>query len=133
MSDPFDPLLDRLTPRCAPPDLRARTIARMADEVSAQTRRAKQWRRAGVSVAVLLILAVGLNFWVNERNRAKLAALYGPEPRRSEIESVEQMIESATDAETARWFMRQMTPLRQKRDHDSLKHEQVAINSSTNS
>ncbi|WP_156512988.1 hypothetical protein [Planctomyces sp. SH-PL62] len=78
MSDELERHLKRLTPRKAPPELRARVLAAMDAELATAAPR----RRfpAATATAALLLLAAGLNFLATRENEDRLARAFGPRP-----------------------------------------------------
>jgi hypothetical protein len=126
MSDELENLLGRVTPRGAPPELRSHVISLVTNELGAP---ARPKRRSGLAwmIFVGIFAAVTLNVWVNERHRARLAELYGPDPPATAVEDLRKLIESATDAETAQWFSKRLQTVKPRIDLDSLRREQAIL------
>jgi len=84
MKDDIQRLLESLTPRGAPAELRDDVLGAVADELAAPrsspVRRTRWDVRIGAAVAVSLILAVMLNIWAIRADDARQARLYGPTP-----------------------------------------------------
>jgi hypothetical protein len=124
MTDDPDRLPGPLTPRGAPAELRARTLAAVTGALAARRNR---WRRRRTwAVAAGLLLAVALNGWVSRRGEARLAELYGPEPTPAAVADLARSIESAADADTARWVAGRLTPARRPAG-DPFQRERVWI------
>ena len=130
MTDEPDSLLDRLTPRGAPPELRARVLAAVSEELARQPRSRRVALR-GWAVAAGILLAIALNGWVSRRSEARLAGLYGPESTPGAMLDLARTVESAADAETARWAVRQFVLPRQSREVNPFQIEQEFIQAST--
>jgi hypothetical protein len=126
MKDESDNLLDRVRPRRSPDELRSEILSLVEQELRSGP---VTERRPRLLKTVLLgiVAAVALNAWVTHRNDAKLAKLYGREQLPAAIQNLGQIIESATDAQTARWCTRFLIPERRKIDPDSLRREQSLL------
>ncbi|MFL5339747.1 MAG: hypothetical protein ACJ8F7_06225 [Gemmataceae bacterium] len=127
MSDDPERLLDRLLPRGAPAELRARVLATVAAELRAKPKR--RFRGRGWAVAAGVLLAVALNGWVSRRSEERLAALYGPEPAPADVADLGRSVESVSDADTARWAVQRLAP--RPRDADPFRRERLLLQEST--
>jgi hypothetical protein len=98
-----EPLLEQLTPRGGPADLRARVLDRIGKELEAGSGRG--WQRwCGLAVAAGLVVGSILNVWICSRQERRLAKLYGPTPIPAAIREIAQAVESITDKQTAQWL-----------------------------
>ena len=106
MNDEVERFFEQASSRDATPQLRARILDAVGQELRGTGNR---WqRRAGLAVAVSIVLAVALNAWVVGASNRRRAALYGPKPVPTEIAEICRSIESVTDAETGQWIERQL-------------------------
>lgn len=92
----------------------------------------RRWDRWAVAaVAALLLLGVGLNFWVARTGQAQLAAIYGPQPVPRYIADIADTIASVTDAETGRRVREQLLaaqPSRRITPEDVMRHYEQLLN-----
>jgi hypothetical protein len=101
-SDP-EAWLEQLTPRGAFPDVRARVLAMVNEELRASAR--VPWGRwCGSAIAAGLVIGIALNGWVSWRQEERLTRLYGPPVIPASVAEIAQVVESVTDKPTARWF-----------------------------
>jgi hypothetical protein len=107
MSADSERFLERLTPRGAPPPLRQRVLGAVAHEL-AERPRSRRRRWVSAALAASLLLAVGLNFAVDQAQQTRLAALYGPEPVPQPLADVTRAVEEVADARTAAWFRQEL-------------------------
>ena len=95
-----EPLLEQLAPRGADPTLRAQVLAQVGKELEA--RAGVHWqRRCGWAVAAGVLLAIGLNCWIAERQERRLAHLYGPPPTLATPHEMARTTENRTDVKAA--------------------------------
>jgi hypothetical protein len=101
MSNEIERLLRRPTPRGAPPELRARVLAALTDELNSNRPR---WRTSpSLAAAAAVLAALASNHLVSEAVDRRLAAALGPPPVRRQAAEIAADIASMTDPETGRW------------------------------
>jgi hypothetical protein len=90
-------LLQKLTPRRAPPQLRDTVLADVQSELHARRKRWDRW--ALPAAAALLALAVGFSYWVTTSTDRRIARLYGPEPTPHAINEIADAVTSVAGAD----------------------------------
>jgi hypothetical protein len=98
-------LLQKLTPRRAPPQLRDTVLADVQSELHARRKRWDRW--ALPAAAALLALAVGFSYWVTTNTDRRIARLYGPEPTPHAINEIADAVTSVAGAEAGRSVRRE--------------------------
>ncbi len=124
MMDEIEQRLQELTPRPAPKSLRAGVLAGVSAallnetpsrEVAASVSKNAHPNRSfsstvwGCGVALMLVLSVGMNWWVNVSLDRRLAAIMGPPLRQVEAAEIAQEIAAFTDEETGEWMYQRLT------------------------
>ena len=120
MNEEMERLFEQALARRPAAELRGRVLDAVSEELASGA--GGRWqRRAGLAVAVSILLAVALNAWIVEASNRRRAQLYGPNPVPRQIAEIRQSIESVTDADTGRliekqlaaaWRSRPVPPLR---------------------
>ncbi|MEN6497849.1 MAG: hypothetical protein ABFD16_26420 [Thermoguttaceae bacterium] len=105
--DEIQSLLAPLTPRGAEPELRTRVLAAVAEEL--QTPQRGLWPRAALAVAAAIVVALGLNLWLDHRAEQRLAELFGPPPASKRATEVARMVAEAAGAPAGRWVYERLT------------------------
>ena len=116
MSDEIEGRLRQVTPRGAPPELRPRVLAALADELGsvAPPRRSP---RPGLAVAAALLFSLALNVLVTHTLDRRLAVVLGPPPVPRQAAEIAAEIASVTDPATGRWAYERLAVGRPRGDH----------------
>jgi hypothetical protein len=93
-----------------PIETTSKDTAAPATIVASSTKTDSPWlRRAATTVAASLLLAIGLNVWVNKASDRYLAQLVGPPPVSKGATEVAKTVADITDAQTGQWVYRRLT------------------------
>jgi hypothetical protein len=117
MNDDIERRLREMTPRGAPPDLRALVLAAVGGPLGSAT--PPPFRRSfrpGIAVAAALLASLALNFWVSERLDRRLAIVLGPPPVRKQAAEIAADVASITDSATGQWVYDLLAADRTQRD-----------------
>jgi len=107
MSDEIERLLRQPTPRDAPPELRARVLAAVANELHPARPR---WRPSpSLAAASAVLVALATNYLVSEAVDRRLAAALGPIPARRQAAEIAADVALVTNPETGRWAYQQLS------------------------
>ncbi|WP_165064552.1 hypothetical protein [Paludisphaera rhizosphaerae] len=111
MSDEVENTLANLTPRGAPPELRARILAAVGDELAATEEPPKSYRRfpIGLATAAALLLSVTadrLATWVDEE---RVERAFGPRPVSPAVLELVQDIAKVAGPETGRLALERLS------------------------
>jgi hypothetical protein len=115
MSEDIERRLDHVIPRGAPPELRARVLAAVADELRARPAPPASLLRSlrpAIAVAASVLVGLGLNLWVNDRLDRRLAIVLGPPPPRRQVAEIADDVASITDPATGRWVYQRLAASR---------------------
>ncbi len=137
MNDEPPEIFDRVTPRGAPAELRARVLAvvdrQLADQLDAsddpvscataglsssacRAPAGPRWERiVEIVVAASLLLGVGMNVWQQRADEAWQARVFGPPPVPRAIADLAQAVASVTDAQTGQWVQQRLSDSRPTR------------------
>jgi len=122
MKDDTERLLESLTPRGAPAQLRDDVLGAVADELAATrpspVRRTRWDLRIGATVAVSLVLGVVLNIWAIRSDDARQARLYGPDPLPRQICETVEVAERVAGPECAELVRQRLVSAWQSRPRD---------------
>jgi hypothetical protein len=117
MNDDIERRLRRVTPRGAPPELRARVLAALAAELpSGDPAASRRTFRPALAVAAALLASLGLNFWVNDRLDRRLAVVLGPPPVHRQAAEIAADVASVTDPATGRWVYQRLAASRPREE-----------------
>ena len=104
MNDDIERWLRRVPPRGAPPELRPRVLAAVAEQLRPVTPLPSRGSfRLALAAAAALLASLALNFWVNDRLDRRLALLLGPPPVRKQAAEIAADIASITNNSTGQW------------------------------
>ena len=104
MSDDLERRLRQVTPPGAPPELRHRVLAAVADELNFTHRSRRPLRRVlALAVAAAVLVSLALNSVVSGSIDRRLAVVLGPRPVRRDAAEIAAEIASVTDAPTGQW------------------------------
>jgi hypothetical protein len=120
MNDDIERRLRRVTPRGAPPELRARVLDAVAAELrSAEPASSGRGRplRLAIAIAAGVLASLWLNVWVNDRLDHRLAAVLGPPPVRKQAAELAADVSSITDRATGRWVYQRLVASRPDPDN----------------
>ena len=107
MKDDGESLLDNVTLRGAPPELRGRVLSAVAQELSIDI--VPSWeRRIGRLVAAAVVIGVVLNLWAVRTNDRRLAQLAGPRPVPKQVLEIVEIVESVTGSGTGGWVQQRL-------------------------
>jgi hypothetical protein len=107
MNDEIERLLSQATPKGAPPELRARVLAAVADELNSARPR---WRIPPfLAAAAAVLIALISNYLVSEAVDRRLAAALGPIPVRRQAAEIAADVAMITDPTTGRWAYDRLT------------------------
>jgi hypothetical protein len=107
MSDEIERLLSRPTPRGAPPALRDRVLAAVAEELDAARPRRRFSPSLAAAAAVLVALAS--NYLASEAVDRRLAVALGPRVPQKRAAEIAADVASLTDPATGRWAYERLT------------------------
>lgn len=113
MNDDLERLLRQATPRAAPPELRDRVLAAVAEELDSATR--VGWLLP-LAVAAALLVSLATNVLVNDAVGRRLAVVLGPPPVPKQAAEIAAEIASITDAPTGRWAYARLAASRSRVD-----------------
>ncbi len=115
MSDEIEGRLRQVTPRGAPPELRPRVLAAVADAFDsvAPPRRS---RGPGLAVAAALLFSLALNVLVTATLDRRLAVVLGPPLVSRQAAEIAADIASVTDPATGRWAYERLAAGRPRGD-----------------
>jgi hypothetical protein len=119
MNEDIERRFRRVSPRGAPPELRPRVLAAIADELPPPISRPS--RRAfypGLAAAAGVLIGVASNFWVTDALDRRLAIVLGPPPVSRQAEEIAAEVASITDPTTGRWAYERLVASRPP-DHDA--------------
>jgi hypothetical protein len=104
MSDNVERRLRQVTPHAAPPALRVRVLAAVADELDLVNPSRRSLRRGlAVAVAAAVLVSLAVNYVVSDSIERRLAVVLGPRPVRRDAAEIAADIASVTDASTGQW------------------------------
>jgi hypothetical protein len=107
MNDEIERLLSQATPKGAPPELRARVLAAVADELNSARPR---WRIPPfLAAAAAVLIALISNYLVSEAVDRRLAAALGPPVVRKEAAEIAADVAAVTSPETGRWVYERLS------------------------
>ncbi len=110
MNDEIERLLLQVTPPGAPPDLRARVLSAVGDELRLPAAaRSRRRFRPGLAVAASLLASVALNYWVDAMLNRRLAVVLGPPPVRRQAAEIAADVASITEPSTGKWVYERLT------------------------
>jgi hypothetical protein len=115
MSEDIERRLRQLTPIGAPPELRARVLVAVADELRTQPVPPAPLLRSlrpAFAIAAGVLAGLGLNLWVNDRLDRRLAIVLGPPPVRRQAAEIADDVASITDPATGRWIYQRLAASR---------------------
>jgi hypothetical protein len=119
MNDDVERVLNDLTPREAPVELRGRVLQAVAAELVVPQRSprllARRDVRAALAVAAALFVGVMLNVWAIRSDDARQARLHGARPLPREIHETVQMAQRAAGPACAELVRRQLVAVWQSR------------------
>jgi hypothetical protein len=104
MNDDIERRLRRVKHVGAPPELRARVLAAVADHLRPAT--AASWHRPlglAIAVAASVLAGLALNYWVADTLDRRLAIVLGPPPACRQAAEIAAEIASITDHATGQW------------------------------
>jgi hypothetical protein len=111
MTDDLERRLRQVSPVGAPPELRARVLAAVAQQLHLaapiSSHRPIRFRPA-VAVAAGLVVSLGLNVWVSDRLDRRLATVLGPPPAWRQAAEIADDVATITDPSTGRWVYQQL-------------------------
>jgi hypothetical protein len=117
MNDDVEHLLRQVTPRGAPPELRGRVLAAVAEELDSTAR--SGWRlRPSMAVAAAVMVSLAANVLVSDAVDRRLAIALGPIPVQKQAMEIADDIASITDASTGRWAYERLAA-RPRRDDEA--------------
>jgi hypothetical protein len=104
MIDDIEHRLRQVRTRGAPPELRPRVLAAVAEQLRPATPLpSRRPFRPALAVAAALLASLGLNFWVNDRLDRRLAIVFGPPPLHRQAAGIAADVASITDPTTGQW------------------------------
>jgi hypothetical protein len=104
MSDDLERRFRQVTPPGAPPELRLRVLAAVADELNSVHRARRPLRHVlAWAVAAAVLVSLALNTVVSSSIDRRLAVVLGPRPVRRDAAEIAAEIASVTDAPTGQW------------------------------
>ena len=107
MKEDGELLLDNVTLRGAPPELRGRVLSAVAQELSVDSIPAWE-RRIGRLVAAAVVIGVVLNLWAVQSTDRRLAQLAGPRPVPQQVLEIVEIVESVTGSGTGGWVQQRL-------------------------
>jgi hypothetical protein len=118
MNEDVERQLRQVTPRGAPPELRSRVLAAVADQLRLATPLPSRRRpfRPALAVAASLVVSLALNYWVNDTIDRRLAIVLGPPPVPKQAAEIADEIAAITDPATGRWAYEQLAASRPRDD-----------------
>lgn len=117
MSDDLERKLRQVTPRSAPPELRLRVLAAVADELNLVTPSRRPPRLAlAVAVAATVLVSLAMNFVVSDAVDRRLAIVLGPRPVQRQAAEIAADIASVTDSTTGQWAYERLASDRPRGD-----------------
>jgi len=123
MNDDLESLLGSLTPRGAPPELRSRVLAAVAQERETTRRPARRRFPAWTATAAALVVAGFLNHMANRSDEERLARAFGPRPVSPEAVRLARDVAEAAGPEAGRWLLERLTtPGRPATRDDLIRH-----------
>jgi len=108
-------LLQSATPRGAPPELRDRVLAAVADELDSSARPGRSLHPA-LAVAAAVVVSLASNVLVSDAVDRRLAIVLGPIPVQKQAAEIADDISSITDAPSGRWAYERLTAGRSRDD-----------------
>jgi hypothetical protein len=112
MSDEVEGLLRQVTVRGAPPELRARILGKVEEQLHRTAgRRSRGRMRPALAAAASLLGAIALNYWVNAALDRRLAKVLGPPVVRRQAAEIAAEIASITEPVTGQWAYERLTRL----------------------
>jgi hypothetical protein len=104
MNDDIEGRLQQMTPRGAPPELRPRVLAAVADQLRTGPPLPSHGPlRPALAIAASLLAGLALNYWVNDAIDRRLAIVFGPRPVPRQAVEIAAEIASITDPATGQW------------------------------
>ncbi|MDR3622481.1 MAG: hypothetical protein P4L85_24230 [Paludisphaera borealis] len=108
MNDDVERLLRQATPRGAPPELRGRVLAAVADELDSVARPGRSLRLP-LAVAAAVLVSLASNVLVSDAVDRRLAIALGPIPVQKQAAEIADDVASLTDPPTGRWAYERLT------------------------
>ncbi|WP_337177165.1 hypothetical protein [Paludisphaera sp.] len=106
MNDDVERRLAALTPRGAPPGLRARILAAVEAELARPLpTRPRRRFPVGLATAAALLLSVGLNVRANRASDARLDRAFGPRPVSPRALAIARDVAEVAGPEAGRWAL----------------------------
>jgi hypothetical protein len=113
MNDDVERLLRQAAPRGAPPELRDRVLAAVADELDSAPRFG--WLLP-LAVAAAVLVSLAANVLVSDALDRRLAIVLGPIPVPKQAAEIAADIASVTDESTGRWAFERLAASRSRAD-----------------
>ncbi len=110
MNDDIERRLRQASPRGAPPELRPRVRAAVAEQLQRAVPLPSPWSfLPAIVVAAGLLAGIALNYWVNETLDRRLAVVLGPPPLRRQAAEIAADVASITDPVIGQWAYEQLS------------------------
>jgi hypothetical protein len=130
MNNDPEKLLSQLKPQRTSAELRAQVLGAVAEGLR-ESRAWRRQRRLGLATLGLVILCIGLNFWVNRTVCARIAALFPPPPPPREAVEMANFIANYTNPQARQLIYQQMMTYRPTGDYFPEKYLSMLQKSTT--